>query len=113
MPFPPPTHGHVERPIGETAHEHLLPTNNVKPHLVKEPLLIKDIDVGDCVTIEFGRNPLKTCVAWLQLDGERFLGCLYYRRGKWFVQTDTREGVAPEGLICEGVVRDLIKNQLD
>lgn len=74
MPFPPPTHGHVERPIAETVDEYLRPKKSaIYPMKAGSDLKLKHISKGDALMIELGRNPPQGSVGLVDYEGEQFL----------------------------------------
>ena len=113
MAFPPPTDGFVDRSITETLDDYLIPKKSaIYTMKASDDLAIKQIFKGDAVTIEIGRNPHNGCVGLVEYEGETFLTVLHWRRGRWFAQTDDRQGAVTESMRLIGVARALIKDQL-
>lgn len=112
MPFPPPTHGHIENSIGMSLDEYLQPNNSIRVIIACNDVVDKNITKGDVVTIDMGKGAFSGCVAPLEYEGDVFLGQLFWHNRKWFVKSGERQGVAPEEMICIGIARNVIKNQL-
>ncbi|MCQ1058356.1 hypothetical protein LRP52_37410 [Photobacterium sp. ZSDE20] len=115
MPFPPPTDGFVEKPVGDDIVEYLMPKPGVThPYSLEDDYPPLHLEKGDVLILEFGRNPHNRCHALIEQSGERMVVQLHWHNRQWFaISADGRKGRVTEEMLLIGVARHSIKSQID
>lgn len=111
--FRPPTDGYEERPCKDTLIETLLYKPSVThPLQLDHDFALRSLEKGDVVIIERGRDPHHRCVGLIDYQGEQFLALLHWHNNRWYLQTDTNQGLVTEDMQLIGVATFSAKNLL-
>ena len=112
MPFPPPTAGYEDKPIGDSIVEYLQPRPTVLPFPAPNDLAVAGIEQGDILLTEAARPPAYGSIAIIAKDAERTVVKLHWHKGKWFAENDYAKGVITDSIEYVALVRHVIKDQL-
>ncbi|WP_318491880.1 S24/S26 family peptidase [Photobacterium leiognathi] len=112
MPFPPPTAGYEDKPIGDSIIDYLQPRPTVLPYKAPNDLSVAGINEGDILMCEAARPPANGSIAIIAKDSERIVVKLHWHKGKWFAETDFTKGAITDAIEYVALVRHVIKDQL-
>ncbi|MCG3884472.1 hypothetical protein I3271_07200 [Photobacterium leiognathi] len=81
MPFPPPTFGYEDKPIGDSVTEYLQPRPTVLPYHAPNSLAIAGIEEGDVLMVEAAKPPANGSIAIITKEAERQVVKLSWHKG--------------------------------